>query len=363
MIIGVDAGCLCVDDDRLKTGVYTVAVNLLKQLIQLDSNTRYLFYCFSPIDSTTWKHISGGKENMMMKVTAPKNFWMTVSLSKELLLHPVDVFLGFGQALPFIHPKRSLVFCYDCAFERFPQYYPGTADRLSRQTRHAMRNADRVLSISAATKSDVTKYYHVPSSRIHVINLGIDTDLFTASRKKRNDREYFLYVGSLKPIKNIPRLIEAFIRFRKTANKDYQLVIAGSDWWLDTDIRDTIQQYNKGDVVRQLGYVPAKQLPRLYANATAFVSLGLQEGFGLPYLEAMACGCPVIGANTGAAPEVIGDAGITVDPMNVDQIVVAMKQITDEKRRNDMIRRGLARTKLFSWEKSAEQVLQILHTI
>lgn len=363
MIVGVDAGCLCVEDDRLKTGVYTVAVNLLKHLTEMDKTTTYLLYCFAPIDRKAWKQISKGNENVQMKVVKPKKFWMTVSLSKELLLHPVDVFLGFGQALPYVLPKRSLVFCYDCAFERFPQSYHGTAEKLSRQTRHAVTNADRVLSISKATKADAARYYHIPASRIDIINLGIDRELFTAKQKEKKGKDYFLYVGSLKPVKNIPRLIEAFVRFRKTAKKAYQLVLAGSDWWLDAEIRDTIQRYSKEDVVRHLGYVSVERLPELYANATAFISLGLREGFGLPYLEAMACGCPVIGTNTGGTPEVIGDAGIVVDPMDTNQIVRAMKQVTDEKRRNEMIHRGFTQAALFSWEKSAEKLLQIIQNV
>ncbi len=373
MIVGVDAGCLCVDDDRLKTGVFTVTVNLLKHLTKMDSGTTYVLYCFSPIDKDAWKEICAGKRNVRMKVVTPKKFWMAASLSKEMLLHPVDVFLGFGQALPYVLPKRSIVFCYDCAFERFPQAYHGTAAKLSRQTRHAVTSADRVLSISNATKSDVIHFYGVPSSRIDVISLGIDTKIFAPDRKithpsplfrkERGNREYFLYVGSLKPVKNIPRMIEAFARFRKTAKNTYELVLAGSDWWMDPEIRDTIHTYSAKGHVRPVGYVERDQLPQLYAHATAFVSLGLQEGFGLPYLEAMACGCPVIGANTGGTSEVIGEAGIVVDPTDIHGIADAMKRVTEEKKRRDMIRRGLARAKLFRWEKSAEQLYKRLHLI
>lgn len=385
MIVGVDAGCLCVDDDRLKTGVFTVAVNLLKHLIPMDSSTTYVLYCFSPIDKNAWKEISTGNSNVRMKMVTPKKFWMTASLSKEMLLHPVDVFLGFGQALPYVLPKRSIVFCYDCAFERFPVAYHGTASKLSRQTRHAVTSADTVLSISNATKSDVMHFYSVPASRIDVISLGIDTKIFRPGskithpspfglsmatqgrrplfRKEREKGDYFLYVGSLKPVKNIPRMIEAFARFRKTAKKKYELVLAGSDWWMDPEIRDTIRKYSASGYVRPVGYVERDRLPDLYANATAFISLGLQEGFGLPYLEAMACGCPVIGADTGGTPEVVGEAGIVVDPTDINGIAGAMKQVTDEKKRSDMIRRGLARAKLFRWEKSAERVSSLLHAL
>lgn len=363
MIVGVDAGCLCVDDDRLKTGVFTVAVNLLKRLIRMDSGTTYVLYCFSPIDKNAWREIRTGNENVRMKMVTPKKFWMTASLSKEMLLHPVDVFLGLGQALPYVLPKRSIVFCYDCAFEHFTQAYHGTAAKLSRQTRHAVTSADTVLSISNATKSDVMHFYGVPSSRIGVISLGIDTEIFTPGRKEKKKTDYFLYVGSLKPVKNIPRMIEAFVRFRKTAKKAYKLVLAGSDWWMDPEIRDTIRKYSANGYVRPVGYVERDRLPQLYANATAFISLGLQEGFGLPYLEAMACGCPVIGADTGGTPEVVGEAGIVVDPTDINGIADAMKQVTDEKKRGDMIRRGLVRAKLFRWEKSAEEVFARLHAV
>lgn len=369
MIIGVDAGCLSVVDERLRVGVYQLSYNLLDNLSKLDRLNKYLLYSFLPVSQDI---LSRFGENMGNRILRPRRFWLTARVSLEFLLRRPDIFLGLGQALPFFHPIKSIIFVYDLAFEYYQNCYPDTFNKLSRQTKYAACHSDKIIAISNSTKDDLIKLYGIPKRKIEVAYPGVDPIFKPQSSKKINKvkekhnlkKPYFLFVGSLKPIKNIPRIIEGFYKFLKVTNKPYQLVLVGSDFWLDKKIPRYIKKMKLEKEIVNLGYLQRKELPGIYSGAIAFISPSLYEGFGIPLLEAMACSTPVITSNVGSMSEVVDDAGLLVNPENIDEIGKSLIEIVRNRDlRNRLKRRGLERVKKFSWKKFALKVLTAINSL
>lgn len=366
MIIGVDTGCLSVGDKRLKVGVYQLSFNLLSNLSNLDRSNKYLLYSFSPISQEVLSHFG---PNMNNKVLRPRRFWLTTRVSLEFVFKKPDVFLGLGQALPIFHPPKTIVFIYDLAFEYYPNCYLSSFNRLSRQTKYAVCHSDRIVAISNSTKDDLVKLYGVNKKKIEIVYPGVDS-IFKPQPSIKIDRikekyllkkPYFLFVGSFKPIKNIPRIIDGFYKFLKQMKKSYQLILVGSDLWLDQEIFKRIKQLRLKEKIVNLGYLPREDLPGIYGGAVAFISPSLYEGFGIPLLEAMACGTPVITSNIGSMPEVVGEAALLIDPNSADDIAQAMKQVAYHTTVYNMLqKRGLKQAKKFSWSKLARKVLKLI---
>ena len=369
MIIGVDAGCLSVVDKRLKVGVYQLAFNLLSNLTKIDKANKYLLYSFLPISQKTLLNFGSNVENRVLR---PKKFWLTGRISLEFLFKKPDMFLGLGQAIPILHSLKSIVFVYDLAFEYYQNCYPDTFNKLSKQTKYAASHSDKIIAISNSTRDDLIKLYDIPKRKIEVAYPGMDPIFKPQSLKKINEvkekyhlkKPYFLFVGSLKPIKNIPRIMKGFYEFLKTTNNSYQLVLVGSDFWLDKKITKYIKKMGLEKKIINLGYLQREELPVIYSGATAFISPSLYEGFGIPLLEAMACGTPVITSRVGSIPEVVGDASLFVDPYSLDEIKESFIKITGNKGLRDTLKRkGLERVKKFSWNKFASEVLIAINNL
>lgn len=365
MRIGVDAGCLGISDNRLKTGVYNLSHNVLRELIGLDKTNSYDLYSFYPISKNVLAEYG---DRMVNKVLLPKRFWLSGRLSLEMAINPPDVFLGFGQALPFFC-RKSILFVYDLAFLRYPELYGRRGLKLNQQTRSGVRRTDKIVAISESTARDLAGLLDIKKEKIVVIYPGVDENFklqpkstIDSLRKSYNLRcPYFLFVGSLKPIKNISRLIEAFSLFSKKTKADLDLILAGSDFWINQKITKAIAANRR---VKNLGYVSDNDLSALYSGAEALVSPALYEGFGFPLVEAMACGTPVITSDVGSMPEVVGRAGILVNPLDVEAIEGAMEKLWRNKGlRRQLSLTGLERAKRYSWKGFAKSVLGIIEEV
>lgn len=366
MIIGVDAACLAVSEERLKTGVFYTTLSLLRELTRLDGQSIYRLYSFNPIPNGIMSQFGRNTENV---VVTPKRLWMSVGLSIEFFRGKKDVFLGFNQALPFYHPRNSIVIVHDLAFELFPDCYEGkTARKLSWQSKYAATHASHIISVSESTKSDLVKFYKIAREKISVVHHGID-DMFkpqtleTISQMKRKykiEGEYFLFLGSLKRVKNVFNILQSFKLFIKSTQK-IKLVLAGSDYWMDRDIRNVINSLSS-DLI-QLKYIPRSDLPAIYSGAIVLVSPSLYEGFGLPIIESMACGSPVIASQVGSISEIADGAAILVNPESVSEITGAMQRMfTEPELRNTLIQKGLLQAKKFLWEKAAKEYMDIINS-
>jgi len=295
-----------------------------------------------------------------------------LSLQKPLF-HSFDIVHNPGHFPILIKPsKRYVTTIHDITPILHPQHHPRWRTLYTRiAIPRLVKNSDKIIAVSLQTKKDLISYYHIPEEKISVIYEGaskefkkIDKQTVEAIRRKYNLNDPFiLFIGNLEPRKNIPNLIRAFSLCRKQ-NQDLNLVIAGRKGWMYGEIFTTIKDLRLEDSVKFLDYVPHEDLPALYNAARIFVFVPFYEGFGLPVLEAMQCGTPVVTTNVSSLPEIVGDGGIMVDPSDVIGLAEKITRlISDEKVRAENIRYNLVRCQQFSWEKCAQQTAEVYEEV
>ncbi len=225
-----------------------------------------------------------------------------------------------------------------------------------------IKRASHLIAVSHNTRNDLIKYLKVPDSKISVIYCGVDHSFFKPYNVKLLDKPYILYVGSERLRKNLGRLFEAFAKLKKEF-PELKLVKVGVSGRSEKYRKNTMKKLASLGITEDvifINHVSELELAYYYSSAQLLAYPSLYEGFGLPPLEAMACGCPVVTSNTSSLPEVVGEAGIMVDPYDTDSLAQAMRQVlTDSELRDNMIRKGLEQSKRFSWEKAAEQTLEV----
>jgi len=285
----------------------------------------------------------------------------------------IDLFHGLDHiGIPFIYKSKTckyVVTIHDLITLIYPDKFT-LKHRLIQNTLlpKVLRKADRIIANSNSTKNDIIRLYPEYESKIKVIYEGIDSKFFQRDSKeiertlkKYNiDYKYFLFLGTIEPRKNIINVIEAFIKLKQEGNVEQKLVITGRKGWLYKEILEKMQKAPFFQDIVFTDFINDEDLPFLYSGADIFLYPSLYEGFGLPVLEAMACGVPVITSNISSLPEVAGDAALLVNPMNVEEIARAVETLKrDRKLREKMRKKALERAKLFSWEKAAKETLKI----
>ncbi|HRN69779.1 MAG TPA: glycosyltransferase family 1 protein [Candidatus Woesebacteria bacterium] len=362
MKIGVDAGCLGVKDMRLKVGVYNFAANLLIELSKIDTENEYFLYSFHPIDPELLKKLGPNMQNIIVR---PVQGWLKIWLPIRMLRDRVQVFLALGQAVPprMMPTIKTIGVIYDLAFEKYKKYYPDSYTQLHSNTSLIIKRSAHIITISKSVKNDVISHYNIDSHHITAIPLGVRNFLHRGEKKKVRRNPYFLYVGALKRIKNVPTLLKAFKIFAEKTKNDVELVVVGGDKWKDPQI-DTVLSAMPDETIERIsfiGFSSDEELVHLYRHALAFVSPSYYEGFGLTFLEAMASGCPVIASNAGSLPEVVGKAGILVDPTDVDALAQAMIDVyKNSDLRAKLSKKGISEASGYSWEKCAREVHGLL---
>ena len=260
---------------------------------------------------------------------------------------------------------------HDCIHLMFPQYLPGRlAHAYARMSMwSAVRKSDRILTVSEASKRDILKFFDIPPEKVAVIYNAIDERFLMPPDEERTDairqryqldHPFLLYIGNIKPHKNLERLIEAFGRVRANGLSELRLIIIGDEISKYPPLRQAVHRHRLNKFVRFLGFQPYETLAVFYRLARAFVFPSIYEGFGLPPLEAMACGAPVVTSNVSSLPEIAGGAAILVDPYDPDSIADGIaRAVTDEALRAQLVARGLARARDFSWEQSVKAIHHI----
>lgn len=286
--------------------------------------------------------------------------WLTGAFGMDRTL---DAYIFFTPIIPFfLRPKRSIVFALDFAYWSMRNSWRDefSARLLFFLHKRALRRADVVVAISEETKQSVIRLFGVPAERIIVIRLS-HMPLGEKKDAMPVPDNFFLFAGVLKERKNVAGIIKAFALFARR-NAAYELLIAGKQGgaYAESLLR-LARELGVEKRVRFLGYVTDAQLAYLYAKATAFVFPGFIEGFGMPVLEAMSAGLPVITSSRGALAEVAGDAALLVDPARPEDIAAAMSRIADEPRlREELEEKGKARAAQFSWQKTAGEILEVI---
>lgn len=362
MRIGIDASRAVAG---YPTGTETYSRRLIQALLELGGPHRFRLYFRSP---PTPGEFAGAE---LQTIPFPR-LWTHIRLSWEMLRSPPDVLFVPAHVLPPIHPAISLVTVHDLGYRVFPHMHP----RLQRayldwSTRWNVRAAMHLLADSMATKADLITHYAAPAEKISVAYPGFDETLSPARNpatiaavKARYTipGDYFLYLGTLQPRKNLARLVDAFAALASETSAT--LVLAGKRGWLYNDlIAQTTRLGLEGRVILT-GYVAAADKAALFSGALAFVFPSLYEGFGMPVLEAQACGCPVITSTTSSLPEVAGDAALLVDPGDTAAIAAAMRRLaSDAALRETLIERGFSNTRRFSWATCAQTVLDVIEQL
>ena len=378
MLIGIDASRATA---ARRTGTETYSLHLIRALLAQGEGHCFRLYLNQPPAPDLFP---GGAERRVMPFP---RLWTHLRLSREMQSAPPDVLFVPSHVLPVVHPRRCVVTVHDLGYHYYPEAHTLFQNAYLRwSTRYNARTATRVLADSDATRKDLLRYYGIPEERIVVVYPGRDETLvpvrdlqaLSAVRARYGlGAPYFLYVGTLHPRKNLVRLVNAFAAL-KSANgarsepadgradmaSEPQLVLAGQKGWLYDEIFAKVRKLGLEDRVILTGYVPAADLPVLLSGALAFVFPSLYEGFGLPVLEAMACGTPVICSNVSSLPEVGGDAVLQIDPLDTEALAEAMHQVTtDEGLRTMLVGRGYEQVQRFSWQRCANQVLQVLEDV
>lgn len=352
-----------------ETGVERYARNLLAALVDSGSDDEFvLFGCGErkPFDSPPPNvRLVGSCESWS---AIARHLWEQAALPRLARESGASVLLNPINTAPVAFP-RNIIVVHDLAFLEHPEWFSGGFQRLYRMVvPRAVRRACAVMTVSEFSKSRIVELLKVPAEKVHVVYQGKDPAFVPAEPEKVRmvqgrlgiERPYLLYVGSITPRKNLAGVSSAF-NIARSRLPEHELVVAGvaGVQFPKVDSRSV-----RADGVRCLGYTTDEDLPALYTGADALVYPSLYEGFGLPPLEAMACGTPVITSSVSSLPEVVGDAAVLIDPTNVEEIADAMvRVVTDGELAHNLRARGLERAKMFSWEETAIRTLDICRRI
>ena len=368
MLIAVDANEANVKN-RLGIGQY--AFNILESLHKLDHKNNYTIYLKDqplldlPKPSSTWQY----------KVIGPQKLWTKLSLPLHLFLNSPkpDIFLSLGHYSPSFSPSPAVPFIMDLGYLKYPdQFTSKDLYQLTNWTKTSIKKAKIIFTISQFSQKEIIKTYQIDPKKIFVAPPASDPLKTTPNQdqkvlaKFKIKTPYFLYLGTLKPSKNIPFLLKSFSLFLKnhsTIELKYQLVIAGKKGWLFDDIFSTVKKLNLEDKVIFTDFFGEREKWSLYKKAQALLIPSLYEGFGMPALEAMSVGTPVIGSNLTSIPEVVGNAGILINPTKTSDLVAAMLKITNPKTHQKLSKLSLSQSKNFSWSKSAQIVIDTVEKL
>ena len=404
MIIGIDGNEANVEK---KVGIGEYSYELLKQFVNLKSphfvplsgtsrgrqisNLKFIVY----LKDKPREDLPRENENWRYRVVGPKKFWTQFALPFDLYFNKSrpDVFFTPSHYAPRFSPVPTVISIMDLSYIQYPALFrKSDLYQLKNWTAYSVKKASKVFTISKASKDDIIRVYKVPEDKVVVTYPGIKMEsskFKVQSSKSIKDKygikgDFILFVGTLQPRKNIVRLIEAFSkvilersdripwrkedsigRFAPSRMTDFlSLVVIGKKGWMYEEILEAPKKFGVEDSVKFLDFVPDEDLPSFYKNAICFVLPSLYEGFGLPILEAMKYGCPVITSNVSSLPEAGGDAALYVDSLNVDDIKKNLESIIQSSElRNRLIKKGYEQVRKFSWEKTAREVLRVLEEV
>lgn len=352
MKIGIDCQSLAGAASGL--GQYTR--KLIEWLPQVDSqNHYYFFHC--------WKNFRGKTYDRLL--------WENGALPFKAFGHKLDVLHVPAFAVPLIKAARRIVVTvHDLIGVIFPEHL-SLPSRFywSKWLPFVNRNADLIMADSECTKSDIVRYMKFAPGKIRVIPLAADekfsvqkhaSELDNVCIKYSIQRPFVLFLGNVEPRKNLPRLIQAFHRVKFQGEIKHQLVIAGSRSWPYPELVQLCRQSGVMESIKFIDYVEANDIVSLYQASDLFVFPSLYEGFGLPILEAMACGIPVITSNVSSMPEVGGNAVYYVNPCKEEEIAKAIHEVlTDRGAWHELQRKGRERVRQFSWKRTAQETQQV----
>lgn len=359
-VIGIDASRAV---GRIRTGTENYSAQVIRALVAQPANHAWRLY------------LNGNADQLLLPDDAPveirdipaRRLWTHVRLSRELVQNPVTGLFVPAHVVPLFHPP-TVVTIHDLGYLHFPESHPARQRRmLDLTTRWSARTARHIIVPSQQTADDLQRFCRTPSAKISIVHHGIDPRMHDlpdeTDRRLRETyglpRPYVLAVGTVQPRKNLGTLARAMAEVIRS--HDVDLVVAGRQGWMYEQVLAEITTANLGDRVHVLDFVPASDLPALYRQASVFVQPSKFEGFGMPVLEAMACGTPVVAARGSSLDEIGGDAALHVDHDDQSMFAFSIARVLgDHRLRDDLVTRGRAHVSGFSWEQSAEKTRIVL---
>jgi glycosyltransferase involved in cell wall biosynthesis len=361
--VAVDAHLLSLATSYRSAGISWYAQNLLRELPAADPNIRYAVF----LNEKKYEGVPGldlRLSRLPAQHPVVRIFWEQCIQPWAVARERADLLHGLALVGPLIGTRPLVLTIHDLSFLHYPQNFRGGKRLYLRLfTRWSVRRARRVIAPSESTRRDILAQYGVPPARVDRVYYGLDPIFHPLPRDQVAEfriqqglpERFLLFVGTLEPRKNVTRLIEAYARLPRDRPPLY---IVGGKGWLYDEVFARVEALQLSGAVKFAGYVPGQELPWWYNAAELFVYPSLYEGFGLPPLEAMACGTPVVTSGISSLPEVVGSAGKMVDPTDIDALASAMAQVlADADLRQTMQAAGLAQAKTFSWQEAARQTV------
>jgi glycosyltransferase involved in cell wall biosynthesis len=361
-----------------RSGVGNYVLNLIQNLRQVDPTP--IYYFLSQKKNLPLLGHLAREQNPFLTLFSHENhplsdFWEHFILPIRLKKMGIHVFHGPASLIPFRREHYGLVVTiHDLVAFLFPETIPLKYGAYMRYLlRQAVKKADKIIAVSYHTRQDLIKILKVPSEKIRVIHEAASPIFRTHDKKEVQARikerygltkKFIYHLGNIEPRKNLIVLLEAFTRVCHELGNEYQLVVSGQKGWLTRALSHYLKNYPVQDQVLFTGYVPMEHIPLFMNGAELFVFPSLYEGFGLPVLEAMSCGTPVISSNRSSIPEIVGSAGVLVDPTRVQDLadrIVALLRNPEERRRLSQL--GLERSARFSWEEAARKTLEVYRSV
>lgn len=356
-----------------RSGIGQYQIHLLEALLRIDSDNFYNLYAFNLRNRERFKDIQFLSDNYKLNVIPiPQRlitlWWMMFgSPGLERVVGECDLYQVSEICIQPVQKAKTVAMVHDLTTLLFPEYHVRSNVFLHNQRFKRLNCVDGILTNSQATKSDIVKHLDINPDKIFVTHLGADKrfrqmekeDVYPILQKYKLHKPYILFVGTLEPRKNVETLICAFNQLKQTHNIPHELVLAGQKGWLYEKIFEAIESSPFKSDIRLMDYLPDNDVPALMNGAEVFAYPSFYEGFGLPVLEAMQCGAPVVISNISSLPEVGGEACLYVHPESSDELSETLyKVLRDKASQKTLSEKGVERAKQFSWEKCAEETLK-----
>jgi len=367
---------------RQRTGVGQYTKNLLEALFRLDQENTYTIFSFALLGHGAKARPIPETPRLGYRFIKYAHLKMFNAVVRKVTAPPIDLMLGSRPDL-FLFPNfvryplplgsRAIPIIYDLSFVLHPEHVARRNRQfLTRYVPLTIEKSEHIVTISENSKREIVEYYGTDPAKISIVSPAIDHSVFyprpaneiaAVAGKYGITKPYILYTGTLEPRKNIRSILDAYEKLPEHVRASYSLVLAGGKGWLDESIKNRLDELKHLDIITT-GYVPDEDLPALYSGASVFVYPSLYEGYGMPPLEAMACNTPVIVANNSSLPEVVGDAGLLVDALDVDSLAQYIEKVLgDPALAGELRRRGLDRAKASNWEESARRLLAVISEV
>ena len=422
MLIGIDASRA---NRKFKGGTEWYSYYLIRELAKIDSKNQYILYSDKPlvggladltiedyamapgkIDNRGFQEVKSPFGNFRVKILKwPFTyFWTQIRLSYEMLVHQIDVLFIPAHTLPIIHPKKSIVTIHDIGFERqtklyssdkigpasglisevfnflakfftFGKFHSNIIDYHSWSTKFALSHAKIIIAVSEFTKREMVEFYKADAEKIKVVYNGFNGQLYRPISDREKIKQvlnkydiktpYIFYAGRLEKKKNTAKLVEAYAKMRqKFRGIKHELVLVGNAGLGFDEVKYVINEFDLDENVIITGWVPEADMPYIYNGASLFIFPSFYEGFGIPLLEAMACGVPVAASNIVSISEIAKDSVLLFDPESKDDIAEKMAKILlDKQLAGELIDSGFARIKDFSLAKCAQETLSLMEKL